>query len=213
MATGIATRPGRPLPGQDFHLLEQRTLHGTRGRAHPSCAAQESVAEHTAEGRQHALSVTPRWQFCLRSDTVPSTSWATFAQRRRVPLRAPHLTSSHASRSHTRTIDIVNPLSWTCALGPTCPHSTADIHVRRPGWLGGGARSQLPSRQVPVAGRERFPTRPLETTRPLARLAGRKSGTISWSQDLHRSSQRPRALRGSGCHWCQWLNRRRTPQR
>jgi len=28
---GIATRPGRPLPGQDFHLLEQRTFHGTRG--------------------------------------------------------------------------------------------------------------------------------------------------------------------------------------
>ena len=23
---GIATRPGRPLPGQDLHLLEQRTL-------------------------------------------------------------------------------------------------------------------------------------------------------------------------------------------
>ena len=29
--SGIATRPGRPLPGQDFHLLEQRTFHGTRG--------------------------------------------------------------------------------------------------------------------------------------------------------------------------------------
>ncbi len=26
MAAGIATRPGRPLPGQDFHLLEQRTF-------------------------------------------------------------------------------------------------------------------------------------------------------------------------------------------
>ncbi len=26
IAAGIATRPGRPLPGQDFHLFEQRTL-------------------------------------------------------------------------------------------------------------------------------------------------------------------------------------------
>ena len=26
VAAGIATRPGRPLPGQDFHLLEQRTF-------------------------------------------------------------------------------------------------------------------------------------------------------------------------------------------
>ncbi len=26
MAAGIATRPGRPLPGQDFHLLEHRTF-------------------------------------------------------------------------------------------------------------------------------------------------------------------------------------------
>jgi hypothetical protein len=26
-----ATRLGRPLPGQDFHLLELRTFHGTRG--------------------------------------------------------------------------------------------------------------------------------------------------------------------------------------
>ena len=34
MAAGIATRPGRPLPGQDFHLLEQRTFHGTPGPAH-----------------------------------------------------------------------------------------------------------------------------------------------------------------------------------
>ncbi len=31
--TGIATRPGRPLQGQDFHLLEQRTFHGTSGPA------------------------------------------------------------------------------------------------------------------------------------------------------------------------------------
>ena len=26
MAAGIATRPGRPVPGQDFHLLEQRAF-------------------------------------------------------------------------------------------------------------------------------------------------------------------------------------------
>ena len=32
--TGIATRSGRPLPGQDFHLLEQRTFHGTCGQLH-----------------------------------------------------------------------------------------------------------------------------------------------------------------------------------
>jgi len=30
----IATRPGRPLPGQDSHLLEQRTFHGTPGLFH-----------------------------------------------------------------------------------------------------------------------------------------------------------------------------------
>ena len=35
---GIATRPGRPLPGQDLHLLEQRTFHGTPGLLHPSQA-------------------------------------------------------------------------------------------------------------------------------------------------------------------------------
>ncbi len=35
MAAGIATRPGRPLPGQDLHLLEQRTFHGTPGPAQP----------------------------------------------------------------------------------------------------------------------------------------------------------------------------------
>jgi len=33
---GIATRLGRPLPGQDFHLLEQRTFHGTPGPVHRS---------------------------------------------------------------------------------------------------------------------------------------------------------------------------------
>ncbi len=32
--TEIAAMPGRPLPGQDFHLLEQRTFHGTRGPLH-----------------------------------------------------------------------------------------------------------------------------------------------------------------------------------
>ncbi len=32
---GIATRRGRPLPGQDFHLLEQRTSHGAPGPAQP----------------------------------------------------------------------------------------------------------------------------------------------------------------------------------
>jgi len=32
--TGKAARPGRPLPGQDFHLLEQRTFHSTRGPLH-----------------------------------------------------------------------------------------------------------------------------------------------------------------------------------
>lgn len=30
-SVGIVTRPGRPLPGQDSHLLEQRTFHGARG--------------------------------------------------------------------------------------------------------------------------------------------------------------------------------------
>ncbi len=39
MTAGIATRPGRPLPGQDLHLLEQRTLtahvdHYRRTNAH-----------------------------------------------------------------------------------------------------------------------------------------------------------------------------------
>src|SRR5262249_41169088 len=33
-AAGIATRPGRPLPGQDLHLLEQRTFHGAPGPLH-----------------------------------------------------------------------------------------------------------------------------------------------------------------------------------
>ena len=28
--SGIATRPGRPLPGQDSHLLDQRAFHGAR---------------------------------------------------------------------------------------------------------------------------------------------------------------------------------------
>jgi hypothetical protein len=32
----IATRPGRPVPGQDSHLLDQRAFaHGTPGPAHP----------------------------------------------------------------------------------------------------------------------------------------------------------------------------------
>ncbi len=34
IAAGIATRLGRPLPGQDLYLLEQRTFHGTPGLAH-----------------------------------------------------------------------------------------------------------------------------------------------------------------------------------
>src|SRR5262249_10717328 len=34
VAAEIATRLGRPLPGQDLHLLEQRTFHGAPGLAH-----------------------------------------------------------------------------------------------------------------------------------------------------------------------------------
>ena len=45
---------------------------------------------------------------------------------------------------------------WSNSAGPsprpTRTHTATGIHVHRPGWLGGGARSQLPSRQVPVAG-------------------------------------------------------------
>jgi hypothetical protein len=31
VVAGIATRPRRPLPGQDLHLLEQQTFHGAPG--------------------------------------------------------------------------------------------------------------------------------------------------------------------------------------
>jgi hypothetical protein len=40
---GIATRPGRPLPGQDFHLLEQRNFHGTPGPQTSSRRATTSL--------------------------------------------------------------------------------------------------------------------------------------------------------------------------
>jgi len=33
---GIATRPGRPLPGRDLHPLELRTFHGARGPPRPT---------------------------------------------------------------------------------------------------------------------------------------------------------------------------------
>ena len=33
-SVGIATRPGRPLPGQDLHLLEQQTFYGAPGLGH-----------------------------------------------------------------------------------------------------------------------------------------------------------------------------------
>ncbi len=51
MATGIATRPGRPLPGQDFHLLEQRTFHGTRGLVHQEAGVPgEPLGEEEVSG-------------------------------------------------------------------------------------------------------------------------------------------------------------------
>ncbi len=41
--TGIAAMPGRPLPGQDFHLLEQQAFHGTPG---PLQQIQQFTAIH-----------------------------------------------------------------------------------------------------------------------------------------------------------------------
>ena len=42
---GIATRPGRPLPGQDLHLLEQRNFHGTPGPGHRATSTQTEPLE------------------------------------------------------------------------------------------------------------------------------------------------------------------------
>ena len=48
-AAGIATRPGRPLPGQDLHLLEQRTFHGAPGPLHREALALfNSVGDDSA---------------------------------------------------------------------------------------------------------------------------------------------------------------------
>ena len=60
-------QPGRPLPGQDSHLLEQRTFHGTPGPLHTTgstCSGTSAVQGLSRTGS------TPRgrapWSRCCR---------------------------------------------------------------------------------------------------------------------------------------------------
>jgi len=46
---GMPTRPRRPLPGQDFHLLGRRTLHDTRGPTHQDQTLGTNCIIHAPE--------------------------------------------------------------------------------------------------------------------------------------------------------------------
>ena len=43
------TRPGQPLPGQDFHLLEQQTFHGAPGPGQQSPIDNSQLDPHAGD--------------------------------------------------------------------------------------------------------------------------------------------------------------------
>ncbi len=68
IAAGIASRPGRPLTGQDVHLLEQRTFTAHLGRhtgAGPDWRDQGTIRRVNATNR------VPGWATPRRSGRAP----------------------------------------------------------------------------------------------------------------------------------------------
>ena len=67
MAAGIATRPGRPLPREEFHLLEQGTYWGREpGHPGPPHRSGRAALPHPAptsghDGKPASVSARARW--------------------------------------------------------------------------------------------------------------------------------------------------------
>ena len=77
----IATRPGRPLPGQDLHLLEQRTFHGARGPPHQESAGTTTLDCHES----HDVSID-FGEFAIATFSAAARTWEVST----VPFASPH---------------------------------------------------------------------------------------------------------------------------
>ena len=155
-AAGMATRPGRPLPGRDLHPLERRTFHGTRGLLHPNdlekrlnhyrLKAVESGASETRKGPLKWLSVRDAcpWLSCRakRSISLACRTTEMATAMRTLPFE-PHADSPKSRTESSPPKDGgVKPGAQN--LKCTFPHHPLDdpavVFVRRPHshdpWLG-----------------------------------------------------------------------------
>src|SRR5262249_18503533 len=110
-AAGIATRPGRPLPGQDSHLLEQRTFARrtwTRTPVRTRCRLPIDPTTHTppelwtlpcsaASITSRKLTLTLQVRRRVGPSALPNSAWVRRSIPRQSHRSAQHLGWAHAS--------------------------------------------------------------------------------------------------------------------